>query len=96
MELSASRGSTERKITQYVILQRSQDKGWFTVAGVDSEPVEAGSSDAAIQVYLDTRVTIDEDELVGEEYAAVPLRSWRPRKLGGVSTVPEKRQFRLD
>jgi len=94
MEQSAS----ERKITQYVILQRTQDKGWFTVAGVDegSAPVEAGSSDAAIQVYLDTRVTMDEDQLVGEEFAAVPLRSWRPRKLGGVSTVPEKRQFRLD
>ena len=96
MEASAS--SEPRKITQYVILQRAAKEGWFPVAGVDegSEPIEAGSSNAAIQAYLDTRVTLDEDQLVGKEFVAVPSRSWRPRKLGGIDEVPAKRQFSLE
>lgn len=100
MEASAN----EPRVTQYVILQKAQKGaggpagGWFTVAGVDegSEPVEAGSSDAAIKEYLDNRSTLDEADLVGAEFVAVPLRSWRPRKIGGIDEVPAKRQFKLD
>ena len=77
MEASASERA---RVTQYVDPAASAEVpaadagGWFTVAGVDegSEPVEAGSSDAAIQDYLDNRSTLDEDELVGAEFVAGP------------------------
>lgn len=86
-----------RSETAYVILQQGTDHGYWPVEtpGTEDGHVRAGSSDAAIKQHLEA-VDVDADaDLTGRVFVAVPLRSWKPRTIGGVEEVPAKRQFKL-